>query len=466
MEKSERETQPGQNWQDPRISATTTHSASTLASASVSASAPRHHRKNDGPCPDAKIPPFPGAPERQCPDRVLESWVEISSQPSSSSLSSIGEDIVTTGLRVGNSAPARRRRLQQPHPLRQHPNSNQQVAQAGTSSQEEYEESESEEDRVLLSSTEGLSLPLPPPHPLAQQVQADSDSDDDENATALGHVSDQPAFRPQPNAFSHPPGHLAHRSHSTNSSVPVHPHSSVSRPVLPHRSHTRIQRGAPSLGSPSYREDNDAALRASLTTLLSCAAAARGLPKSKEESERHAPSGIAPGVGPTNQPMELMLVPESELMREDTAKTHPGTPGPRSRSVTSSSANSAKEAAPIVAEKTKRSAATQGRPPRATKKKKIAPAAAATSSDESLISPTLLTWMVSAGVVVLVSVVGFGAGYVIGREVGRQEVLSAGAGFNASSVTDSTSCGTEVIRSSSGGLRRLRWGSMGRSITA
>jgi hypothetical protein len=65
-----------------------------------------------------------------------------------------------------------------------------------------------------------------------------------------------------------------------------------------------------------------------------------------------------------------------------------------------------------------------------------------------------------AGVVVLVSVVGFGAGYVIGREVGRQEAFAAAgssAGVNASSLATDSSCGREVMRTS-GGLRRLRWG--------
>jgi hypothetical protein len=76
-------------------------------------------------------------------------------------------------------------------------------------------------------------------------------------------------------------------------------------------------------------------------------------------------------------------------------------------------------------------------------------------ADDTLLTPTLMTWVFSAGVVVLVSVVGFGAGYVIGREVGRQEVLtSAGTGLNAS---DTTSCGREVMQSSGGGLRRLKW---------
>lgn len=83
------------------------------------------------------------------------------------------------------------------------------------------------------------------------------------------------------------------------------------------------------------------------------------------------------------------------------------------------------------------------------------------TEDATLISPTLLTWVFSAGVVVLVSVVGFGAGYVIGREVGRQEILSASF---SSGVNETSSCGREAIRSSGSGLRKLRWGAVGRSI--
>lgn len=64
----------------------------------------------------------------------------------------------------------------------------------------------------------------------------------------------------------------------------------------------------------------------------------------------------------------------------------------------------------------------------------------------------MLTWVMSAGVVVLVSVVGFGAGYVIGREVGRAEVLSG------STIMDTSSCGSQVVKSGSGGLRKFRWG--------
>lgn len=82
--------------------------------------------------------------------------------------------------------------------------------------------------------------------------------------------------------------------------------------------------------------------------------------------------------------------------------------------------------------------------------------------EATLMSPTLLTWVVSAGVVVLVSVVGFGAGYVIGREVGRQEMLSA----SMNGINDTSSCGRDVIRTSSGSLKKLRWSAVGKSIVA
>ncbi|PHH70848.1 hypothetical protein CDD83_5331 [Cordyceps sp. RAO-2017] len=201
--------------------------------------------------------------------RFDESWVEVSSQPSSSSLSSIGDEIVTTGLRVG-SPYHRRRRLQQPPAARPSPPQQRTpVHAAGASSQEEYDESESEEDRLLTSSTDNERQ--------GAADESDADSDDGDDATALGRASDRPVFRPQPNAFSHPPSsHAPRRSHSATSAIPPHPHGAFSRPSFSQRSQTRVQRNF--MSPSSAREDNDAALRASLTTLLSCAAAARGLP--------------------------------------------------------------------------------------------------------------------------------------------------------------------------------------------
>ena len=203
--------------------------------------------------------------------------------------------------------------------------------------------------------------------------------------------------------------------------------------------------------STNVREDNDAALRASLSTLLSCAAAARGLPKSKEEAEAQR-MGSA-GVGPSSQPMDLRLVPESELMHDAPPRAQAQKPSPQKRG--SPSASSPRTGTDV--EKPKRSTSA-GRAPRATKKKRIA----VTTTEETTFSPTLMTWVVSAGVVVLVSVVGFGAGYVIGREVGHHEALAAGVG----GANETTSCGREVLRTSSGSLKRFKWGAVGKSIVA
>lgn len=391
---------------------------------------------------------------------AVESWVEVSSHPSSSSVSSVGDEIVTTGLRVGSSAYARRRRL---HPQSyNHLLARQQQQQlaahvaAGASSQEEYEESETDSDHVLTSSTENItSTPSPNPTPLrnvysAQVDTSDEEDDDDENSTALGSRRPSEPFRPQPNAFTHPPSHLQHR-HSTSSAIPQHhPRSSLS-----HRSSTRVDRRSPNFISPNYQADNDEALRASLTTLLSCAAAARGRKQDEENKlgDRTAQAG--------SQPINLRLVPESELMDPTPRPTAQGRvlrsePTPSPPTTTRS----------VTPEKVKRPATPPpSKSTRAAKKKKTG---STSGFDETLISPTLLTWVVGAGVVVLVSVVGFGAGYVIGREVGRQEVLDTlGAGNATSVVADGGGCGREVIRSGGGTLKRFRWGSgMGRSVVA
>ncbi|RCI15701.1 hypothetical protein L249_3482 [Ophiocordyceps polyrhachis-furcata BCC 54312] len=352
------------------------------------------------------------SPALPLPRRFDESWYEVSSQPSSSSLSSVGDEIVTTGLHVG-SPYNRRRRL--------HPSAR---AAAGHRQHTavQYDETESEEDRFLTSSGEKARRTG------HDDSDADSDGGDDDNATALGRVSDRPGFQPQPNAFSHP--HVTRRTHSNSGAVAPHP---FSRPSFSQRSQTRVHRNF--MSPSSAREDNDAALRASLTTLLSCAAAARGLPKTREEAEQQRLAGN--GVEPSDQPMGLKLVPESELTSAQPDRSAPKVSEPsRSR----------------AGEKPKRAVST-GRSPRAKRKRMVA--------EDALISPTLLTWVMSAGVVVLVSVVGFGAGYVMGREVGRQEALSA----SASSVNETTRCGREMM-GSGGGLRRLRWGAVGRRLVA
>ena len=89
--------------------------------------------------------------------RHPDSWVEVSSQPSSSSLSSAADDLVNEGSRIQyGSRPHGRRRPRPGVSLLQHASNPEFIA--GSSSQDEYEESESESDNALSSSREE------PPH--------------------------------------------------------------------------------------------------------------------------------------------------------------------------------------------------------------------------------------------------------------------------------------------------------------
>ncbi|KAI7780857.1 hypothetical protein LA080_015540 [Diaporthe eres] len=451
------------------------------------------NQRNDGQSiADVADMPYPisfpvGGRSQQQPADTLsqESWVEVASQPSSSSLSSIGDEIVTTGLRVGGqSHPPRRRRLQHHYyqSMQQHIVSHA-AAQAGTSSQDEYDETESEEDRLMTSSNENMGARPGNGSVALQRSQtaigpsadlSDSEEEDD-NGTALGRPSPSQGFRPQPNAFTHPPAHLSHRSYSTSSAIPPH-HPAARAQSYSHRSHNRVRSG---FMSPAYQADNDAALRASLTTLLSCAAAAKSLPGRRNVAAE--PSSGEPvmgaGVGPSSQPMELRLVPESELgpggspVHVSAApKASPRMRQPTTRTTSNSSAQSAPASVSSKEEKGKRAAsASQPKSQRAAKKKKVS-AAGVDDSTVTWISPATLTWVLGTGVVLLVSVVGFGAGFVVGREVGRQDILHtmSGGGAPMGPGANTTSCGGEVIRSTgSGTLRRWRWGSgMGRLVSA
>ncbi|MCJ1408992.1 hypothetical protein MMC19_003069 [Ptychographa xylographoides] len=372
-------------------------------------------------------------------DYYTESWIEVSSQPSSSSLSSVAADEgVNHGTRMQHAVNTRRRRrlhratsVQVQGSLPTRPRS------ATGSSQEEYEESESESDRIMSSSNEDLhphftQQESPPAIPSSASETAPSDEDDDGNSTALGINNTEPVFTPQPNAFSHPHGSQPSRqvqpaaipgSYFPAQDAQARPASQRhSYPSQRTRSHTPFN-----LYNPSHQADHDAALRASLSTLLSCAAAARGLSK-REQLTRSHPTQVA---GPSNriEPSTLRMVPESALLAATTDVSAP--PLPKRPSPASSSS-------PSVQGKCKRKSSS--RDARDTKKKRKAAAV-----EEMLISPTLMTWVVSAGVVVLFSAISFSAGFAYGKEVGRLEVSGTGTG-----------CGREAARGY-GGLRRLRW---------
>ncbi|OJD19803.1 hypothetical protein AJ78_00303 [Emergomyces pasteurianus Ep9510] len=418
--------------------------------------------------------------------RSEDSWIELASQPSSSSLSSVtaNEDIVTTGLRVPHH---RHRRGQRRTPASDNINvhySHRSPSVPG-SSQDEYEESESESDRVLSSSNEDIVARTRGNAVLlrgnSSASEATLSSDEDDNSTALGLNSNPPAFTPQPNAFSHPPASQTQRSIpagfvANTVSAPSNLRTGIrrnSRSSVRSARHVRQQQqhSPYNMISPSYQADNDAALRASLSTLLSCAAAARGLPKRDSQP---------PTTTEKPEPSAFRLVPESVALGEDhgqecaraVAPTFNNITGQQSRTPRSSSSKRA--ASPTAAHKARRkSSLSRNHSPSSKRSRRVS-----MSQSSSMISPTVMTWVISAGVVVLFSAISFSAGYVLGREVGHTETAHGlgsngfGGFINGSSGDDGLSgiksgagCGKEAVK---GGLRRFRWvgGSTGSSISA
>jgi hypothetical protein len=381
---------------------------------------------------------------------LLDSWVEISSQPSSSSLSSINDDVVTTGLRVQHDPRSRRRRTLRPA-APSHLNIAHRTQSSATSSQEEYEESESESDRVMTSSGEGPHLaghvfPSNASPALRSSGSAPQASDDDdENRTAINYpINNDTSFTPQPNAFSHPPSSGQLRS-ATSAPVPGSYFPSTRQPLRPtsRNSLPSQQNHMPqNILSPSYNAaaQHDEALRASLSTLLSLGAAARGL--SKPENKRAMTSaGPAPRSNRVD-PMSLRLVPESEMPTRSPPQFQEPTFQPTiRRTSTSTSASSERQ------KENKRKATVAGRSS-SRERRAMKKARRSASSEELYITPTLLTWVVSAGVVVFLSALSFSAGYCMGKEAGR---IEAGYGMDETL----RGCAREASRSSLGLKRSL-----------
>lgn len=422
-------------------------------------------------------------PDSHCPEIsyimylpafYADSWVEISSQPSSSSLSSAGGDneTVTTGLQIcHNSAlhrPHRRRRLYADIAsgirLAGRPSS------AAGSSQDEYDESESESDRVMSSSNEDISTK----DIHGQGISQPDQEGDDDDSIALGSRttgSVERVFTPQPNAFSHPPSSQASRQGVGLTPTPdsYFPHISSNAPVgtrlasdqtvtprsiqsfrhrhqqSPATQSTQSQGPSDVVNpSPTYQSDHDAALRASLSTLLSCAAAVRSSPKQQDIPSRT-------DVPQHNEPTALRLVPESELYGPD----HGQRQSLPARRPLRSSPPSSNSLSPGASTKRKSRESSKDRHVKRSRASKTI----GSSMDEVTVSPVLMSWMISAGVVLVFSAISFSVGYAWGKEVGRFEGSMAigpeGAG-----------CGREAVRGTTGGLRRLRWGTTSSSIRA
>ncbi|KAK5089181.1 hypothetical protein LTR05_003405 [Lithohypha guttulata] len=337
-----------------------------------------------------------------------DSWIDLSSQPSSSSLATNHDrdEIITTGLQIRRDNARRSRQLRITGPSAANQPAARSTSVAG-SSQDEYTESESDSDKVLSSSNEDVSN---------TSNAGEEEEEEDDTRTALGvtHV-ERNIFTPQPHAFSHPPHG---RTGPISSSQPVDSYFPPQQPP-PSSSHRLPSNRVPTIQRPSQQRvssnispDHDAALRASLTTLLSCANAVR-----KDRDHDHQQTTRR-----SNQPTTLRLVPESEMDNENRV-VPPASPrvSPKRKSRESSKERQAKKV-------------------RAVTKQTPTP-------EEMLVSPTMMTWFISAGVVLVFSAISFSAGYAWGKEVGHREAQVGLEGM---------SCGREAIRGSRTGLSKLR----------
>ena len=374
-----------------------------------------------------------------------DSWVDISSQPSSSSLSSVAEETGPTPIPEQRYiAPKRRRTLRNDGRNTLSP-SYRESARGRSSSTEEFEESESESDKLLASSgdDEVLLSGLDHQHNVGVERGPMMVDDDDRTAVAQAVRYDH-GFTPRPNAFSYPPsGQLRTTSQPVPGSHFPEP-MRLSRPA--HRQSHSTQ--APNRGnhmpqnilSPSYNAAtrHDEALRSSLSTLLSCAAAARGL--SKTDPKTHQQQQQQQHRNNRMEPTSFRLIPQSE-MRNNPSTAHVEEPTFKptlrreSLSTSTSSQHGRKE--------NKRKDRTSSRERRALKKAKHS----ASTEELQMVSPTLFTWMLSAGVVLLFSAISFRVGYSMGQEAGR---IEAGA---LASPEQARNCAREAGRTSLG-LRR------------
>ncbi|POS86684.1 hypothetical protein EPUL_001839, partial [Erysiphe pulchra] len=350
--------------------------------------------------------------------RGYDSWIDIPSQSSSQSQSPINNEIVTTGLRIQqvSNLQRRRRAVSRSSPVN--------VEARGTSSQEEYEESESDEDHILTSSNEHLEtnslIAL-------SSLDVDSDSDRDETIKKLPRkaINSKSLSDSKFDLHQMPLDQRRDAAESFLSPSSTNIQTSYSSRNLFHQNLHR------------HPTDHDAALRASLTTLLSIgAAAARGLPNRETNTRR----SIVSRDREFKDSFDLRFVSESELM----SPSQPQSPHPLMKSTQNIQRHTA------FTGKNKRVMASMDKV-KAARNNQLA-------SQENNFSSTFLTWAVSAGVIVIISVVGFGVGYVIGREVGRQETL---AGINSSTLGNSSAYGKEAMRSSSGSLHRFKWNTGG-----
>jgi len=372
---------------------------------------------------------------------TAESWIDLTTQqPSLSSPPSSRpyprEESISNTIRNQTERTFRRRRLTvSGAPLLL--NLPRRPSSVDNSSQDGYDESESEPDHVLTSSNEDIYHSTLASQLRRGEIPPSEDETEEEDEQAENDpesaIISGTCFTPQPNAFSHPPSSM----HRHSEPIPGSYFPATTRITTqassrqPNPARTRRHTHDPYTAmSPVATLDHDALLRDSLSTLLTCAAAARGVPKSPRTLAKYTDQA---------ERSTIHIGTETALLRHSTAtssRSSSKSKGKRKANASRSRSSSNERQASNIQHLTKK--------PRRN--------SSGSNDDIAAVSPTLLTWFVAGGVVVLVSALSFSAGYGIGKESGRFEGLS-GLGHNGTGGR-----GREALKGGMG-LRRLRWSS-------
>lgn len=347
-----------------------------------------------------------------------DSWIEVSSQPSDSQYTSSSDDhIITAGLRISQT---RRKRRGTARPTSRP----QELLEPDSSSEDDDSEGEGEDMGTMIHSMTMSSDDYSSPD--------DDESDDEASAS------------------------------DTNGKV----FSSSQRPGVPYRRQTTPvassaynNRGSHAYSgynsfAPNHATDHDAALRASLSTLLSCAAAARGLPKSSL-------SQTLPGSQSQHQGGRV-AVDSLTLVREGGEPSNSVNRAGKSRSLsitsnTTSSASRSPSSEQLVKKGGVKKSSSAERKRSGKSSSKSQRRSHSEEGEMSLSNISYMTLAISAGAIVVLSALTFSAGYALGREAGK------GEGGLLSSVSRSTEGRKAVVK---GTGRSIRMGTRFSSVAA
>ena len=383
-----------------------------------------------------------------CP---TDSWIEVSSQPSDDTYSS--DEILTLSSPRGQH-PRRKRKIRRNEILP----GNEGVSKVYDNTADDL----SEVEVVDGSSGPGSSIgELPMQEDFESSSSAAGEEDDgseeegkteDEEDTGtmlgVGYRNGERTRGVGMGSSRIPPRYSTHSVNEFQRTLQPNP----SHSFLRHR-HTPSNSGA---GSGRHlqpfgatKADHDEALMASLSTLLSCAAAARGLPRVSEQgaSSPGGPSRVPTMSSSRVQLDTLQLVPDQVMAEKEkdsrgiAATSAPATIPPvasERKSTSTVSSNSGDHASRIRTRSSSNSRSNSKKRTESSSKKRSSSSSGksrprsssprGTSRLTSTLSSTdasLLTLAISAGAVIILSAISFSAGYVLGREVGKTEADAA-----------------------------------------